>query len=174
MNAQKVRIGAFCSQRRAIWYKRASKDIQLLHGQPDSTVHAFSGCPGMESAVTTKHNRRVALLGYFVLKPVCIGDDASTQQQEGIQPILTRMPTKVLPSAMPQEERRKPAAKHHPDLVLCERLEQVTTHVHTFVEVKYCQDTQPQDDITKAEVQHAEMFETLHSCNAAGNIAVVS
>lgn len=177
-NALKVRTGTFYSQKRAFWYGRAPTDKCLLCGQPDGTLHAVSGCPGLELAVTKRHNDAVTMIGKCVLtgeqgaQLASMDISKERQQDEGLLPTPSRIPAQIFPPAMTQTDRRQLIAKHRPDLVLYERLEHPQRHKYTFVEIKYCRDTQPTDQVARAEQQHAELINTLRRHNEAGNITV--
>jgi hypothetical protein len=73
---------------------------------------------------------------------------------------------------MSTEAKRALSAKHRPDLVLYETHRRPQRHKYTFVEIRYCRDTQPQDQIDRAIAQHAELLQTLKNYNAAGNVTV--
>jgi hypothetical protein len=94
------------------------------------------------------------------------------QQEEGIGPKPSRIPERIFPPAMSQADKCQLTAKHRPDLVLYEKLERPQRHKYTFVEVKYCRDTQPMDQIARAEQQHAELIHTLRQHNEPGKTTV--
>jgi hypothetical protein len=179
VNALKVMTGTFYSQKRAWWYGRASSDKCVLCGQPDGTLHAVSGCPELSLAATKRHNDAVLLLAKAILtgeygsQVVAMDVATETQQAEGIQVMSQIMPAKILPPGMPADEQEDLVKAHRPDIVLYQgRQGAQKKHKYTFVELKYCRDTQPQDQIMRAhELVSGSVFKEAavwYCCGFAG------
>ena len=174
VNTLKVQTGTFYSQKRAWWYGRASSDRCVLCGQPDGTLHAVSGCPDLSLAVTKRHNDAVLLLTKAILTgehgAQVVATDVSTaaQRADGVQVMTQFIPEKILPRGMPAEEQAALVKAHKPDIVLYQEGQGAhKKNKYTFVEVKYCRDTQPQDQIMHAQEQHHELLQAIQKHSSA-------
>jgi hypothetical protein len=90
--------------------------------------------------------------------------DAATesQQAEGIQVLSQFMPAKILPAGMPAGEQEKLVKAHKPGMLLYQSTPGAQKkHKYTFVELKYCRDTQPQDQIMRAQEQHRGLLQAI-------------
>jgi hypothetical protein len=179
VNALKVMMGTFYSQKRAWWYGRAASDKCVLCGQPDGTLHAVSGCPELSLAATKRHNDAVLLLAKAILtgemgsQVVAMDVATETQQAEGIQVMSQFMPAKILPGSMPADEQDELVKAHKPDIVLYQGNQGTQRkHKYTFVELKYCRDTQPRDQIMRAQEQHHELLQAIQKHSSATNAEI--
>ena len=168
VNALKVRTGTFYSQKRAWWYGRATSDKCVLCGQPDGTMHSVSGCPDLSLAVTKRHNEAVLLIAKAILtgengaQVVAMDVSKAAQKADGLQTMTQFLPARILPPSMPAEEKEALVKAHKPDMVLYRtNTDTSIKHSYTFVEVKYCRDTQPQDQVMHAREQHHSLLQAI-------------
>jgi hypothetical protein len=96
-----------------------------------------------------------------------------TQQAEGIQVMSQFMPAKILPGSMPADEQDDLVKAHKPDIVLYRGNQGAQKkHKYTFVELKYCRDTQPQDQTMRAQEQHHELLQAIQRHSSATNTEI--
>jgi hypothetical protein len=180
-NALKVITGTLYTQARAFKMKKTSSPSCLLCGQPDGTMHAVSGCPVLSTAVTKRHNRAVTLISKAILTGTNGADVVSmdvsreVQNHEGICHTSSRISEHILPKAMPPALRTSLARGHRPDITLFRRGTggKNNNNRYTFVEVKYCRDTQPEDQIMRAREQHHELIQSIRRYDKQSKVELV-
>jgi hypothetical protein len=163
VNALKVMTGTFYSQKRAWWYGRAASDKRVLCGQPDGTLHAVSGCPDAVLLLA-----KAILTGEVGSQVVAMDVATESQQAEGIQVMSQFMPAKILPAGMPADQQEELVKTHKPDIVIYQSTQGAQKkHKYTFVELKYCRDTQPQDQIMRGQEQHHNLLQAIRQHSSA-------
>jgi hypothetical protein len=91
-----------------------------------------------------------------------------SQQAAGIQVMSQFMPAKILPAGMLADEQEELIKAHKPDIVLYQSTQGAQKkHKHTFVELKYSRDTQPQDQIMRAQEQHHDLLQAIRRHSSA-------
>jgi ribonuclease HI len=181
------RTGCLHNQKRAKWFRLAKSDACPLCRQPDGCSHIASGCqhPVMERMYTERHNRagRIFLRAIskgdcgndLVMADVgrnarCAADGAPTFQSNHISLQLLPVPDNATPQQ--RQEHMKMLRTLKPDALLVSGRDKPNTKI-TIVEIKYCIDTKPNDQWTKAHEQHAELKSRLEGVGYLGqNISV--
>jgi hypothetical protein len=182
------RTGCLHNQKRAKWFRLAQSDACPLCRQPDGCSHIASGCqhPVMERMYTERHNRAGRILLRAISKGDCGNDLAmadvgrSARCEAAGAPTFrnNHAPLHLLPfpnNATPQQrdEHMKMIRTFKPDaLIVSQGITKTNTKI-TIVEVKYCIDTKPEDQWTKAHEQHAELKSRLEGAGyLAQNISI--
>jgi hypothetical protein len=131
-------------------------------------------CPELSHAATKRHNDAVLLLAKATLtgevgsQVVAMDVATESQQAEGIQVMSQFMPAKILPAGLPADEQEELVKAHKPDIVLYQSTQGPRKkHKYTFVELKYCRDTQPQDQIMRAQEQHHDLLQAIQQHSSA-------
>jgi len=164
-------------------YGRSLTSKCPLCKQEDGGFHLASGCPKLTNAYTDRHHAA----GTLILNAVRAGSAGTTviQADVGSQDKQIKMGLPPLPHDIPSKYLTNTAKKHktqqnmggssssqpgghpplsRPDFTLhTEHKTQggPTTHKFTLVEVKYCVDTKPQDQLEKAQAQHEPLLQHL-------------
>jgi hypothetical protein len=97
------------------------------------------------------------------------------QNHEGICHTSSRISEHILPKAMPPALRTSLARGHRPDITLFRRGTggKNNNNRYTFVEVKYCRDTQPEDQIMRAREQHHELIQSIRRYDKQSKVELV-
>jgi ribonuclease HI len=153
----------------------------LLCGQLDGGHHSMSGCPHMSGMYTERHN----VGGHILLKALLKGGrgadivmhdighaaDASLMRHAPTptgESFATRIPEWVYTKG----RRRKPSAKekskwdkYRPDILMISGTDKrpIKRREADVVEIKYCRDTDPTTQQSRAETQHDASIESHHS-----------
>ncbi len=181
-NVMKFRTSTLYTQKMAHLYGRATSTSCLLCHQPDSQIHMLSGCQhaSIQNMVTERHN----IASRFIIKTLNkgdfggniiftdIGSETRMAQQSLVLPahVANRtLPQWLLPNLSADELRTcsRPDAicilpagtknDHQRDI---QDVHPSRWDVH-LIEVKYCDDTQPEQQLARASEQHNGLKHTL-------------
>ena len=172
----RYRMGVLWNQKRAKMIGRATSDKCPLCHQPDGCSHIASGCSHhtMEKMYTERHNRA----GRLILRAVSKGErgndlvmadvGAHAKCAEAGAPTLdcnsipnTLIPCK--PGANKEEQmlHAKTLRRLKPDALLVSHGRHKTDTKVEIVEIKYCIDTRPERQLSRAREQHNELKDLL-------------
>jgi ribonuclease HI len=182
------RTGCLHNQKRAKWFRLAQSDACPLCRQPDGCSHIASGCqhPAMERMYTERHNRAGRIFLRAISKGDCGNDLVMADVGRNARCAADGVPTfgsnhislHLLPvpdNATPQQrdEHLKTLRTLRPDALLVSQSRDKPSTKITIVEVKYCIDTKPNDQWTKAHEQHSELKSRLEGAGyLAQNISI--
>jgi hypothetical protein len=148
----KCRTGTLYTQNNAFKFGKATNPNCLLCGQPDGIHHSLSSCPTVKDAIQARHNRA----GRIILEAIAegrqgtsliqadVGSTKTTYQAAG-KTLDRKLPTDWITNTAP------PEAHSRPDITL-----HTKGKIH-IVEIKYCRDTDPQGQCTRAQAQHTHL-----------------
>jgi ribonuclease HI len=170
-NALKLRTGNLYSNKLARRYGHSLNSKCPLCKQEDGGSHIASGCPKLHKAYTERHHAA----GTMILKAVRAGSRGTTviqadvgsqekQARSGLSPLPNDIPVKYL--AAKKRDRATALAdesRSRPDFTLYseQQAEGAATRTFTLVEIKYCTDTRPQDQLERATAQHQGLLQRL-------------
>jgi hypothetical protein len=164
--ALRYRTGTMYTAKQRYRFKLAPSSDCLLCGQPDGGHHTASGCPHLLKLYTYRHNKA----GQLIMKAVRDGtmgahvvmmdlgkEGEHSQQgrdQEGEQQPPRRIPRGALPDAMPEGVKAAVTQHSIPDAFLYQPATHECLAKYVIVEIKYCRDTDPRQQLDAAKNQH--------------------
>eukprot|EP00878_Enallax_costatus_P022363 GHUV01023721.1.p1 GENE.GHUV01023721.1~~GHUV01023721.1.p1 ORF type:complete len:226 (+),score=29.20 GHUV01023721.1:1-678(+) len=84
------------------------------------------------------------------------------QSEEGFLQTSSRIPQHILPRRMPASLKASLSQSHRPDITLFSKgTGRNGRNCYTLVEVKYCRDTEPHDQIMSVREQHHELVQSI-------------
>ena len=94
------------------------------------------------------------------------------RQAQGLPKLATgkTIPTAALPPELPATIKHQLTSGSIPDAVLYHFDRKRRQRNYTLVEIKYCRDTNPEEQIMRAEAQHADLACTLKTYDPTANI----
>ena len=94
------------------------------------------------------------------------------RQAQGLPKLATgrTIPTAALPREVPAKIKQQLTSGSVPDAVLYHFDRKRRQRNYTLVEIKYCRDTNPEEQIMRAEAQHADLAGTLKMYDPTANI----
>jgi hypothetical protein len=169
------RSGGLCTAKMRYRMKVVNTPNCELCGQPDGGHHSLSGCPDLKGLYTNRHNGAGKLIARYIMKGAKGGTavmhdcgkhiEHNTEQHQPLPP-AARIPSWVYTSG----HRRSASVvnvpqwkNYRPDIMLVSGGRQTPVqerHVHT-VEIKYCRDTDPAQQQSRAMLQHEGLHEHL-------------
>jgi len=168
-HAIQYRNGLLYTQKLAKRYNHTTTSKCLLCDMEDGGHHAVSACPAVNAAVIKRHNQA----GREIVKAISRGTHAKElimsdvgmkkhEPKETPQQMQNRIPEHVLPIDIPPHLRHQLCHASVPDALLY----RPPTAVHkgakyTIVEIKYCRDTNTEEQAGRAAQQHRELAETI-------------
>ncbi len=185
-NVLKLRCGNLYNNKLAHRYGRSTTSKCPLCRQPDGGYHLASGCPALSEAYIERHHAT----GMYILKAIKGGRLGSTVVQadvgsndkrttEGLPDLPTSVPNNILPPSMiaeyEQADNDKPDSRPDITLYWTEKSHGLLKRHYTFVEIKYCVDTKPQEQQANAEEQHKGLIQMIqkHDVNAEVRLVVI-
>jgi ribonuclease HI len=149
------------------WGKTKSPSC-LLCGQIDTNHHAISGCPALSKLTANRHNQAGRLCldailqgryGHQVIM-ADVGQQAHLSGMRTSRNIPSRIPVDKLPASVPAEVAQLLSTRgSRPDILML--ADEDCTQSYYIIEIKYCADTAPQGQESRAEAQHSELFKLL-------------
>jgi ribonuclease HI len=144
-------------------YKLSSTDSCPLCGQQDGGHHALSACPSLSGAVTKRHNDA----GSLIVQAIHEGDraaelvmsDVGLSRRCAIMKRKGRIPLAVLPKDMPNGMKCRIRSHCKPDAMLVRTERSIKRY--ELLEIKYCRDTDPTQQETRAERQHDRLMKAI-------------
>ncbi len=174
-NVMKFRMGTLYIQKMAHLYDRATNSSCLLCHQPDSQIHTLSGCQNtsFQNMVTERHNIASRLITKTLSKGdfggniivADIGSETQMAQQSLVLPahVANRTsPHWLVPNHLADELR----SCSRPDAICILQVGTKNGHqrdllaIHPLrwdahlIEVKYCDDTRPEQQLARTTEQH--------------------
>jgi hypothetical protein len=144
-------------------YKVTNRDTCPLCGQPDGGHHAISACPSLSGAVTKRHNDAGSLIIQAVHNGTraaeLVMSDVGMSRRCAILRGKNRIPLNVLPDDMPVGMKRRIRRHCKPDALMVKT--EGNLKRYEFVEIKYCRDTDPTQQETRAERQHERLMKVI-------------
>jgi hypothetical protein len=123
----------------------------------------LSACQALSGAVTKRHNDA----GSLIVQAINDGDrakelamsDVGLSRRCAIMKSKSRIPLAALPKDMPVGMKRRISAHCKPDAMLV----RTENHARSYelLEIKYCRDTDPSQQETRAERQHDRLMKAL-------------
>ena len=143
------------------WGHTTSDRCPLCHDQ-DGGHHIASGCRKLSALYTTRHHKA----GRIILKAILQGTRAAEVAfaDVGKEDNLT---ADGLPPIDPRHNIRLPRHSSRPDILLVSKSRQRITSI-TIVELKYCRDSDPDQQLRRASSQHTQLQQDLatqHQCH---------
>jgi ribonuclease HI len=170
-----LRTGTLHNQKRAKWFGMATTDTCLAPGcgQPDSGSHIAGGCQNktMQCMYSERHNRAGRIILRAISKGSKGGDLVAADLGKAEKciddqaPVLDcrHVPSSLLPcpqgTAPEQHERRLRLLR--PDAILVSGKGKRQSKDIRIMELKFCSDTRPEDQLHRAQKQHAELISLL-------------
>ena len=182
------RTGCLHNQKRAKRFGMVKSDACPLCRQPDGCSHIASGCrhAAMERMYTERHNRA----GRILLRAISKGDrgndlvmadvgSAAKCDADGAPTLnINHVPLSLLPYPKPATEQQREnhlsaLRRLRPDALLVSQGSSESATKITIIEVKYCIDTKPEDQMARAREQHQELIRRLVEAGySARNISI--
>lgn len=147
-------------------FKQAPNSNCLLCGQLDGGHHTASGCPTLLKLYTHRHNKAGQLImnavrdGTMGAHVVMMDLGRAEEQTEGgqdrtvHQQLPRRIPRDALPRGMPETVKTAVTRHSVPDAFLFQPATQECPARYVIVEIKYCRDTDPSQQLDAAQNQH--------------------
>ena len=165
------RTGGLVTQKTLHRWKKVGSPNCLLCGEMDGGHHAISGCPALSVPVTERHNQA----GRIIAEAICSGrhggrivmmDIGNHNKLEESNVPAGRcgryLPTHYFPQHLTEQERKDLSHRHRADIALGIKNEQGDMVLH-LVEIKTCRDTSRDEQVERAQEQHAELRELLEA-----------
>ncbi len=161
--------------------KKAPHNICPLCGQPDGGHHAVSACSALSKSVTLRHNDAGTAIvaavasgtkgGLLIMSDVGISKrlpHAKLPQGMHTSRLLHDHP---LPATMPKQAQAVlRSSRSIPDMILYQYHYRSDNREYTIVEIKYCRDTDPGDQLARAATQHENLAQSLESADPTAAI----
>ena len=180
------RYGLLPTQKYLHRIKKAPSDACPLCGQPDSGQHAISACPALYQTAILRHNAA----GAAILQAVSQGGESAKLMLSDIGMKQRLAPSAItsnmhnlrlprdyrLPTSMPAVAWKVlENSTSVPDLLIYSPYMGEKTHgIYDIVEIKYCRDTDPEEQTARATTQHAQLIEQLQKADPAARIRRVT
>jgi ribonuclease HI len=186
--ALRYRTGTMYTAKTRHRYKQADNPRCLLCGQEDGGHHTASGCPALTKLYLSRHHKAGQAIAkaiaegrhgaHLIMTDVGrytheangghAGSDGDPEGEGETAPAvdLTKLPHRIpvdaLPSSMPRMAKQA-AVKHSvPDAFLvCPGRQEEEGDTYMIAEVKYCRDTDPEQQMQRARDQHEELAVSL-------------
>ena len=92
-------------------------------------------------------------------------------QQDGIPHLPRTIPLHTLPATLPEEVKQKLVTQTRPDAFLYKPApKKGGCPEYIIMEVKYCRDTDPTPQLNRAEQQHKELADAIHSADPTATV----
>jgi ribonuclease HI len=178
--ALKYRTGTLCTAKLLYRFKISSSPECMLCGEQDGGHHMAAGCQACTRMYIHRHNTA----GRMILKAVMEGrrggevvmmDVGREQAEGGADPLVpSRIPREVLPTQM--EESIKTTISRHskPDIFLYQPGRTGVPAKYTIVEIKYCRDTDPEQQLARAATQHRSLAQAIQQADPAADVQYVT
>ena len=176
------RTGGLVTQKTLHRWNKASSPNCLLCGELDGGHHAISGCPALSIPATERHNQA----GRIIAEAICSGRHSSNVVMMDIgcsakldnsgvptEQCSRYLPTHYFPRHLTEEERRALSHKHRVDIALTIKDKKGKNVLH-LVEIKTCRDTSRDDQIARAQEQHATLRELLEAAGVRHEIHTIA
>jgi hypothetical protein len=166
---------------------RDSKACPLC-GRDDGGHHALSACPALSAVVTKRHNDA----GTEIVEAICRGNCGGEVLLSDVG-IRRRRATEELPETLqfcrflrdaeypheipaPLQQQLRSYTGSVPDALLfrSDVLLQPTPNRYVIVEIKYCRDTNPEDQTARAQAQHQELKDLIENYDPSGRVHVAT
>lgn len=177
--ALQYRTGGLYTAKLAYRYGHQPTSACPLCGQPDGGHHAVSACPGVNKAVTKRHNAA----GQIIAKAVRQGNlgahvtmmDVGSKQTAQEHDLQTerRIPREALPWTMPERLKHRISKGMVPDILLYKPAAQGAPAQYWIVEIKYCRDTNPSEQEGRATAQHRRLQRILQRYDNTANVQII-
>ena len=177
------------------WKKRPDSNCPLCM-QPDGGHHAISACPAVSNAVTLRHNKAGTAIVQAILKgsrgeelrAADVGYNRHVQQaataaewdsdDEGSEgpsdnTAGTTGTDGAASSPAPPGNQRRWDQSSIPDATLQHTDPATGREKYTLVEIKYCEDTRPEGQETRAREQHQALKHRLESGGADVSVVTI-
>ncbi|KAJ9511270.1 hypothetical protein QJQ45_017136, partial [Haematococcus lacustris] len=184
------RTGTLYNQKHAVRFGLSDSTNCPLCGQPDSALHILSGCTATNKLVTHRHNAA----GRAILRAVQDGalgaglvfTDVGDlyEDSDTASPIKSKLKRRNLRRALDIDPTTTGRITY-PDAVIISpngpyegpatKIPLRHRHV-TLIEIKYCMDTDPTEQLHKATAQHANLLQALQpgiNCASAKQINIM-
>ena len=144
-------------------YKLSNSDNCPLCNQPDGGHHALSACPALSGAVTKRHNDAGSLIVQAIHNgnraAELVMSDVGMSRRCAVMKGKCRIPKNALPDDMPDGMKRRIRLRCKPDAMMV-KTENNTRH-YELIEIKYCRDTDPTQQESRADRQHDRLMKMI-------------
>jgi hypothetical protein len=189
--ALRYRTGTMYTAKMRHRYKQADTPTCLLCGQVDGGHHTAAGCPALTRMYISRHHKAGQAIAraiadgrhgaHLVMTDVgkyqddAGADAASHERAEGVagedtpevdpQKLPHRIPISALPENMSHSDKQAAIKNSVPDAFLrCPPERQGEGSSYMIAELKYCRDTDPEQQLQRAHQQHEELATSLRKC----------
>jgi hypothetical protein len=146
---------------------------------PDGGHHSVSGCRHLGKALTVRHNEAGAAIveaiysgtrgSYLVAADVGVNKRRRMQGLPELN-IHRGLPSQAVPSSVPAKVKQHLMTHSIPDALLYHYDRKKRQRQYVVVEIKYCRDTDPADQMSNAAQQHHSLVQTLQTYDPAANV----
>jgi ribonuclease HI len=156
--ALQYRSGQLYNNKLGKRWGHTTTDLCPLCGQADGGHHIASGCKRLYKAYTARHHQAGRIILKAILKGAHQADVAYSDL--GAPPKLAR---DYIPKVDPRHQISLPKKSSKPDIILARKTanQRDPPARITLVEIKYCRDTDPTQQLEKARKQHAQLQQHL-------------
>jgi hypothetical protein len=184
--ALRYRTGTLFTAKQRYMFKLAPNSDCLLCGQPDGGHHTASGCSHLLKLYTYRHNKAGQLImqavrdgtmgAHVVMMDLGRAGEQSQQGQdrEVQQQPPRRIPRDALPRAMPESVKAATTRHSIPDAFLFQPATQEYPAKYVIVEIKYCRDTDPRQQLDAAQNQHRPLEMAIRAAAPGALVQYVS
>ena len=184
----KARCGLIYNKKLEKRYKKQGDGLCPLCRQPDGTRHILSGCRALSGLYTERHNA----VGRLILKAIRKGESGAevVQHDVGCAAKLTGagmhsdlrdrlVPASTLPEQVLQQNGCTRETCSRPDITLDRQAaarsdpDSYTSPLIRLIEIKVCNDTDTSGQLTRAESQHAALFNMLQAHYGVDRVQLV-
>jgi hypothetical protein len=185
--ALKYRTGTMYTAKQRYRFKLSPNSKCLLCGHEDGGHHTASGCSKLLKLYTHRHNTagriimRAVQAGRLGANVVMMDLGISTGPQSHSEPggqdtqqQPRRIPREVLPQNMPEATKSTVIRHSIPDAFLYQPGTPQTKEKYTIVEIKYCRDTDPTQQLEAARDQHRELEQALKTAAPGAEVEYIT
>jgi ribonuclease HI len=178
--ALKYRTGTLCTAKLLCRFKICSTSACVLCGAEDGGHHMAAGCSACTRMYIHRHNKAGRMIlkavmegrrgGEVVMMDVGRGEGAEGAEQQ----VPSRIPMCVLPPQMNDSIKRRISSYSKPDIFTYQPGTADVPDKYTVVEIKYCRDTDPEQQLARAATQHEDLVYALQQADPAAHVQYVT